>query len=373
MAQHSKPLITFALVAFNQDRFIKEAVEGAFSQTYSPLEIILSDDCSSDMTFDIMKQMAENYSGPHKIILNRNNRNLGIGSHINRIMELENGELIVGAAGDDISLPERVQENYEAFLKSGEKAMSIHSSCILIDEKGNRLGLKQDFPNGFRIDIDHIVTNCQTKVWGCAHAWHRKVFETFGNLLNEVKLEDEVIPFRSLLIGEIVYIKKPLVLYRIHGNNISANRAMIGKPVERFSSAAEFYNNRTSKKQQILAVYKQYAIDIDNNLVRIGNKEKKRLQTFIRKQISTLEIELKCRMTRNGKSKLLLSRQFLRQIIYRGNLKLMIILFFPKVFSSVSFLKWRLLSLIKHYGQSSQRPLEGHFRNANYNSNNSNF
>ena len=48
-----KPLLTFAVGAYNQERFIREAVESAFAQTYSPLEIVLSDDCSRDRTFEI--------------------------------------------------------------------------------------------------------------------------------------------------------------------------------------------------------------------------------------------------------------------------------------------------------------------------------
>ena len=68
----SKPLLTFALAALNQERFIREAVEAAFAQTYSPLEIILSDDCSEDRTFEIMCEMAKAYRGPHRIVLNRN-------------------------------------------------------------------------------------------------------------------------------------------------------------------------------------------------------------------------------------------------------------------------------------------------------------
>ena len=43
-----RPLVTFALFAYNQEKYIREAVEGAFAQTYAPLEIILSDDCSTD-------------------------------------------------------------------------------------------------------------------------------------------------------------------------------------------------------------------------------------------------------------------------------------------------------------------------------------
>jgi cellulose synthase/poly-beta-1,6-N-acetylglucosamine synthase-like glycosyltransferase len=62
------PLITLFVYAFNHEKFIREAVEGAFAQTYNPLEIILSDDCSTDRTYEIMQEMAERYSGPHKVI-----------------------------------------------------------------------------------------------------------------------------------------------------------------------------------------------------------------------------------------------------------------------------------------------------------------
>jgi glycosyltransferase involved in cell wall biosynthesis len=58
-----------------------------------------------------MKEMAASYNGPHKVILNRNEKNLGIGGDINRIMEIAQGELIIGVAGDDISLPERTKKH----------------------------------------------------------------------------------------------------------------------------------------------------------------------------------------------------------------------------------------------------------------------
>src|SRR5215470_19484540 len=122
-----KPLMTFAVAGFNQEAFIREAVEAAFAQTYSPLEIVLSDDCSKDKTFEIMCEMAKAYRGPHRIVLNRNPARRSIGGHINRIMEVSQGELVLAAAGDDISLPQRTQANYEAWEASGRKATSIHS------------------------------------------------------------------------------------------------------------------------------------------------------------------------------------------------------------------------------------------------------
>src|ERR1017187_4006697 len=114
-----RPVVSFVLLAYKQEQFIREAVEGALAQTYSPLEIILSDDCSPDRTFEIMQEMAAAYRGPHKIILNRNPKNLGIGAHVNRGMELAKGEWIVVAAGDDISLPERTARLAEKWKSSG--------------------------------------------------------------------------------------------------------------------------------------------------------------------------------------------------------------------------------------------------------------
>jgi len=74
----AEPLVTFALFAYNQGKYIRQAVEGALAQTYENLEIIISDDASPDKTFEIMQELVRDYSGPHKIILNRNERNLGI-------------------------------------------------------------------------------------------------------------------------------------------------------------------------------------------------------------------------------------------------------------------------------------------------------
>ena len=78
-----RPLVTFALFAFNQQPFVRAAIEGAFSQTYRPLEIILSDDFSKDQTFGIMQEMAAAYTGPHAVRIRRNESNLGFAAHIN--------------------------------------------------------------------------------------------------------------------------------------------------------------------------------------------------------------------------------------------------------------------------------------------------
>ena len=103
-----RPLVTLFVLAYRQEGFVRAAIEGAFAQTWSPLEIILSDDASPDGTFRVMQEMAAAYSGPHRLVLNRNEKNLGLTAHVSRVMALATGGFVVQNAGDDVSHPERV-------------------------------------------------------------------------------------------------------------------------------------------------------------------------------------------------------------------------------------------------------------------------
>lgn len=210
-----RPLVTFALFAYNQERFIREAVEGALAQTYSPLQVIMSDDYSSDRTFKIIQEMVANYSGPHEILLNRNERNFGIGGHVNRVMELANGEFIVVAAGDDISLPERTFQIYQYWESLGRKECSIYSAYYEMGSAG-RLNLKNrqhPLPN-YVGDITRMLEQECPGVHGATHGWHRALFSKFGPLPNEVITEDRTIAARAILCDGIYYMQEPLILYR---------------------------------------------------------------------------------------------------------------------------------------------------------------
>ncbi len=119
-----RPLVTFALFAYNQEKYILEAIESVLAQTYQPLEIILSDDCSSDRTPEIMEEKARAYRGPHRVIVRKGTRNVGTLSHLLSAARISQGEIFIVAAGDDISLPERTSTIVEEFHGSRHQAYS---------------------------------------------------------------------------------------------------------------------------------------------------------------------------------------------------------------------------------------------------------
>lgn len=214
-----RPLVTFAVFAYNQEKYIREAVQGAFSQTYSPLEIILSDDCSSDRTFEIMEEMAREYRESHRVVVRRNTFNIGTALHLQSVFQVSNGVLFVVAAGDDISIPDRVAQLIETWMVAGQPEGLLHSGRELFrDDKI----VAQVPANGTRF-LATPVEGYARSFWLPAAAptcaYTRGVFQRFGPLLGGSIIEDAPLQFRAAILGSLLCCERPLVRQRLHDNN----------------------------------------------------------------------------------------------------------------------------------------------------------
>jgi len=239
-----RPLLTFAILAYNQEQYIREAIEAAFAQTYEPLQIILSDDCSPDYTFEIMQEMAEVYKGPHRVCLNRNATNLHIGGHVNSVMGLAEGQLLVVAAGDDISLPQRVDCNFRAWDNAGcPEYCSILSAveqwCPGSESRFTPAKTAQKGAYAPYLFDDDFAYN------GSGHAWTTNTFKLFGDFPTGLVNEDTALIVRNTIAGSILTIDEPLVRHRLHDANTGAAgwcQDMNAESVERYYS--RFLRNR---------------------------------------------------------------------------------------------------------------------------------
>lgn len=207
------PRVCFVLVAYNQAQWVRQACEAALNQDYSPLEIIFSDDASTDDTFEIMSTIVQAYSGPHHVRLNRNAKNLGLINHINRLQTLANADLLIGAAGDDISLPHRTRRLVEAFQQSGGQAYSFHSSVNIIDGGGEASRIWRPPLTDNHPDPTVWMTSMATLI-GATQAWARPLFDRFGPITETLAYEDLVLAYRAMLLGGLRYLDEPLVHYR---------------------------------------------------------------------------------------------------------------------------------------------------------------
>ena len=211
-----RPLVTFALFAYNQENYIREAVEGAFTQTYEPLEIILSDDCSSDRTFEIMKEMAAEYEGPHEVRLNQNRPNLGTALHVQNVANLTSGELFVVAAGDDISCPQRVEKIVDAWIADERKAIGLHSQARLKygeSDVSDEIAMPRCKTTD-SVNLEWYLRNERNPLLSPTAAYTRELFSEFPPLLGGSIIEDGPLVIRGFLMGHFLDIQEPLVILR---------------------------------------------------------------------------------------------------------------------------------------------------------------
>jgi glycosyltransferase involved in cell wall biosynthesis len=223
------PFVSFLLVAYNQGKYIREAVLGAFSQTYPYLELIISDDCSSDDTFSIIEKEYHNYKGKHKVLINRMPTNVGLTAHLNAVVKLSQHRLLVLAAGDDISVPERVQKIVDRWRETNWSTGSIYSEYNAITERGNILARGGKTPSRSATswvnfsNTDGKDSELLQSFPGATHACTREIFEFFGGLPENLIQEDLCLQLRSQLIGGVGFVCEPLIFYRITRRSQSRN------------------------------------------------------------------------------------------------------------------------------------------------------
>jgi glycosyltransferase involved in cell wall biosynthesis len=212
----ARPLVSVLLIAYNQQRLVADAVRSVLAQTYTPLEIIISDDASRDNTYAAIEAAVRDYRGPHQVITRRNTVNEGISAHLSRLALMARGELLFVAAGDDMSTPDRCERVVAFWLAHDGRPDLIATDLADMDEAGAVHERMEPTELGEYRSVDDWLASRPWLV-GAAHTWSRRLFERFGPMLPGSASEDQVMVFRAIVSGGALSLREPLVRYRRGG------------------------------------------------------------------------------------------------------------------------------------------------------------
>lgn len=122
-----QPLVSIVVITYNSAKTVIETLDSARNQTYQNIELIISDDCSTDDTVEICRNwIAENKDRFVRTELITVEKNTGIPGNLNRAYEKTNGEWIKGLAGDDIFLSNCIEDNV-SFVSENPKVNILFS------------------------------------------------------------------------------------------------------------------------------------------------------------------------------------------------------------------------------------------------------
>ena len=126
--------ISVIMGIYNVGDTLGEALDSIFAQTYQDFEVIMCDDGSDDNTLEIANVYQEKY--PNKIVILRNEKNMGLNHTLNRCLDKVTGEYVARMDGDDICIPTRFEKQVR-FLQENPDYAIVSSPMVYFDEKGD--------------------------------------------------------------------------------------------------------------------------------------------------------------------------------------------------------------------------------------------
>lgn len=240
----NKPLVSIILITYNSSKFVLETLNSAKSQTYHNIELIVSDDSSTDDTVEICKKWIEgNRERFVSTALISSKSNTGIPANINRGIKISKGFWIKCIAGDDLLADDCIAELIDYISNQKEDIHILYSDVVRF----------------FGDSIENVETKKFDNIWFCSRKSTAK--DQYEILLRANRVSAASVIIRKDLLAsldgfderykfledwpmwikitsagyKIYYMDKPLVYYRIHDNNISItnNQDFLYHPVNK--------------------------------------------------------------------------------------------------------------------------------------------
>jgi glycosyltransferase involved in cell wall biosynthesis len=150
----SSPKISVLMSVFNNDEFLKEAIDSILNQTFTDFEFIIIDDASTDQTYSILKA----YKDPRIIIL-KNNSNLGLAASLNAAIQIARGEYLARQDADDISNIHRFERQVK-YLDQHDEVGVLGATTEWIDKDNKSLLVWQQPTDNPHIQQTLLVYCC---------------------------------------------------------------------------------------------------------------------------------------------------------------------------------------------------------------------
>lgn len=219
------PKLSYVLLSHNREKYIRAAIESAFAQDYEgELEYIFSDDCSTDRTFEIIKECVAAYKGNRRVVVTQTPRNLHLAGNTNHAVQFVESDWIVRADDDDYSSIHRCSLIGEAIARQPDAKYIVLRMTTFSEEEADKQyeaamtytpeDVSYRTVNAAKGDIERFQGGLYSY-----KVWHSDVYRRFQKLdLNAYYADDLIAFFRAVAIGCGVYVESQPLVYALSGD-----------------------------------------------------------------------------------------------------------------------------------------------------------
>lgn len=205
--------VSVIMPVYNAEKYVKQTVESILNQSYQDFELVVVDDCSTDKSMQIIKELNDK-----RIKIYSNEKNKGIAYTRNRALELANGEYIAIMDDDDIAPVYRLEEEAD-FLSKHLEYDVVAGNTYIIDENGTVKGMFERVLRNPDIIRGTLIFQ---NIYGNSTAMFRKEFIEKYDIRyreNMCGAEDYMFWGECSLHGRITAMDKVMMCWRKHQKN----------------------------------------------------------------------------------------------------------------------------------------------------------
>lgn len=227
----NNPLVSIAVITYNSARTIIETLESVNNQTYQNIELIISDDCSTDGTIAICQNwLSYNSNRFVRVEFVSANKNTGVSANYNRAEAACQGEWVKCIAGDDILMPNCIQDCMD-YVTEHQDTIYLFGRCQVF---GGTKEMQEQVESQFRYDFFELPLDQQYRrliyEGNCLPAttafYHRERVKAIGVQNDErIPLLEDWPKWINLVKAGVKFrfIDKVLVKYRVSETSLSTS------------------------------------------------------------------------------------------------------------------------------------------------------
>lgn len=220
----AQPLISVIIPCYNGEKFIRDAVESVFSQSYENLELIIVDDGSTDKSKDIIKQ----YTGDKRIKLIENECNKGIPKTKNIGLSAAKGEYVAFLDQDDVWMRTKLESQLRVFEQEDEVSV-VCTGMILTDKNMKGREIFKGFDDS---DQEELLKNLYLNPINSSSLMliRRECISKMGIFdENLIGWDDYELLMRLATKFRVKYVRKTLVKKRVHSKSTHLSSAVFNE------------------------------------------------------------------------------------------------------------------------------------------------
>lgn len=215
--------ITVFIPSYNPGRFLTMALKSVYWQSYSNWKLILVDDCSTDNSMIMAKDLLND----PRITVIKNDVNLGQSKAQNRALDLITTPYCVQLDSDDWFWPNALETLLSEFKKQPDDVAVVSGNILVVNEKTEYLSLHNNITESY-IRKGRVFKDCYDFMLANMTVWPRcyrtSALKKIGGWSTDDPyegrhMEDMLVLFRLIESYRFHWIDKLLYVYRQHDNN----------------------------------------------------------------------------------------------------------------------------------------------------------